>query len=116
MILPLALSIIAQLVTALTSILPSMSRKVVRRSNRAPVGALPISVVAWQLSLADVAAIIDLVAGDEPGVGVLVLLRRDQVPVRGRHVLHPPHPHRVVDVAVDVDVLRPDGEGHRVGV
>ena len=33
-------------------------------------------------------------------------------PVRGGEVLHPPHPYRVVDVAVLVDVLRQRGEGH----
>src|SRR5690606_9056538 len=49
------------------------------------------------------------------GIGLLVLGRGDQVPVRGGDVLHPPHPDRVVDVPVDVDVLRPGGEAHGIG-
>ena len=49
--------------------------------------------------------IFDLVPDDEPDHGLPVLGPRHRVPMRGRHVLHPLDPDRVVDVAHHIDVL-----------
>src|SRR4051812_16390957 len=54
--------------------------------------------------------IVDLVPGDDPDVAVDMLGRRHRAPMGGRHVLDPPHPGSIVDMAERVDVRRLRGD------
>src|SRR6185437_3270034 len=61
------------------------------------------------------AEVIDLVPHDDPVISASVRGPGDRIPVRDRHLLDPLHPHRIVDVAELVDVLRAGGEVHLEG-
>src|SRR3546814_20740364 len=62
-------------------------------------------------SLAQTAAISDLVPRDDPDGRRLLGRRRHRLPMRHRGRLNPFYPHRIVDVAEFVDVGGGRGEG-----
>ena len=62
------------------------------------------------------AQIVDLVANDDPDIGVDMRRIGGRPPMLGRHVLDPAHPHRIVDMAELVGVGRLRGDAFLIGV
>src|ERR1043165_1850060 len=73
------------------------------------------------LTFPDIAAIVDLVAGDDPDIGVEMLGHGVARPMFGRDLFHPLHPDGIVHMAKAVDMLGRGGElggvcgGHVLG-
>jgi len=51
----------------------------------------------------------------DPDVSLILLRRRKRKPMRGRNILNPPHPHRIIDMAEFINVSRGGGDGEGEG-
>ena len=103
---PLALSRIAQVVFARTRTLPSRADELDMAVEPRALGRLADpGASGHRLAGADAAQIVDLVPDHDPDIGVDMRRIGDRRPMRGRHVLDPAHPGRIVDVAELVNVL-----------
>ena len=113
---PLALSMIAQWVRARTQ-----HFAVLADEFHVPVEPRALGRLADPgprddpVALEGGAEIVDLVPHDDPEISVLVLRVGDAAPMRHRDLLDPLHPHRIVDVAELVDVLRRGDQLHFEG-